>query len=54
MVVFGGERHLVSMLGEEVYWVRNVKAAGATSPYSMVVVRRCAWKRSRQINARPC
>jgi hypothetical protein len=24
----GGERYLVSMLGEEVNWVRNVKAAG--------------------------
>ena len=28
MVVFEGERYLVSMLGEEVDWVRNVKAAG--------------------------
>jgi len=28
MVVFKGERYLVSMLGEEVDWVRNVKAAG--------------------------
>jgi hypothetical protein len=28
MVVVGGERYLVSMLGEEVNWVRNVKAAG--------------------------
>src|ERR687895_213806 len=27
MVVVGGERYLVSMLGEEVNWVRNVKAA---------------------------
>jgi hypothetical protein len=28
MVVVDGERYLVSMLGEEVDWVRNVKAAG--------------------------
>src|SRR5918994_3267358 len=27
MVVVGGERYLVSMLGEDVNWVRNVKAA---------------------------
>jgi hypothetical protein len=28
MVVMHGERYLVSMLGEETNWVRNVKAAG--------------------------
>src|SRR5215207_292453 len=28
MVVVAGERYLVSMLGEEVNWVRNVRAAG--------------------------
>jgi len=28
MVIIDGERYLVSMLGEEVDWVRNVKAAG--------------------------
>lgn len=28
MVVVAGERYLVSMLGEEANWVRNVKAAG--------------------------
>jgi deazaflavin-dependent oxidoreductase (nitroreductase family) len=28
MVVVGGERYLVSMLGEEVNWVRNLEAAG--------------------------
>ena len=28
MVVFDGERYLVSMLGEDVNWVRNEKAAG--------------------------
>ena len=28
MVVVGGERYLVSMLGEKVNWVRNVQAAG--------------------------
>jgi deazaflavin-dependent oxidoreductase (nitroreductase family) len=28
MVVVGGERYLVSMLGEKVNWVRNVRAAG--------------------------
>ena len=54
MVVLGGERYLVSMLGEGVNWVRNVKAAGATSPCVMVVARRCAWKKLRQIGVRPC
>ena len=28
MVVVDGERYLVSMLGEDVNWVRNVRAAG--------------------------
>ena len=28
MAALGGERYLVSMLGEEANWVRNVKAAG--------------------------
>jgi hypothetical protein len=28
VMVVGGERYLVSMLGEDVNWVRNVKAAG--------------------------
>ncbi len=28
MIVMDGERYLVSMLGEETNWVRNVKAAG--------------------------
>ena len=27
MAIVGGERYLVSMLGEEVNWVRNVRAA---------------------------
>jgi hypothetical protein len=28
MIVMNGERYLVSMLGEEVNWVRNIRAAG--------------------------
>ena len=28
MADFGGERYLVSMLGQEANWVRNVRAAG--------------------------
>ena len=31
MVVVGGERYLVSMLGEEVNWVLSVKAAGGNA-----------------------
>lgn len=31
MVVAAGERYLVSMLGEGVSWVRNVKAAGGNA-----------------------
>ena len=30
IAVVGGERYLVSMLGEEVDWVRNVRAAGGS------------------------
>lgn len=31
MVVGGGERYLVSMLGDEVNWVRNLRAAGGAA-----------------------
>jgi hypothetical protein len=31
MVAVGGERYLVSMLGEDVDWVRNVKATGGNA-----------------------
>ena len=31
MIVVDGERYLVSMLGEETNWVRNVKAAGGVA-----------------------
>jgi F420H(2)-dependent quinone reductase len=31
MVIVAGERYLVSMLGEDVNWVRNVKAAGGNA-----------------------
>lgn len=31
MTVWNGERYLVSMLGEETNWVRNVRAAGGTA-----------------------
>ena len=51
----GSERYLVSMLGEEANWVRNVRAAGARSPCVMVVARVCAWKKwSRRNCERPC
>jgi hypothetical protein len=54
MVVVAGERYLVPMLGEEVNWVRNVTTAGATSPYVMVEVSRCTWKKLLRITGRPC
>ena len=54
MVVVAGERYLVPMLGEEVNWVRNVTRAGATSPYVMVAVSRCAWKKLLRVTGRPC
>ena len=41
----GGERYLVSMLGEGVDWVRNVRAAGARSPCAMGVASRCTCKK---------
>ena len=31
MVVVGGERYLVSMLGEKTNWVRNVRATGGVA-----------------------
>jgi deazaflavin-dependent oxidoreductase (nitroreductase family) len=34
MVVVGGERYLVSMLGEDVQWVKNVRAAGGQAVIS--------------------
>jgi len=34
MVIVDGEGYLVCMLGEEVDWVRNVKARLATSLYA--------------------
>jgi hypothetical protein len=37
MVVVGGERYLVSMLGEEVNRVRNVRVAGGELPCVMGV-----------------
>ena len=54
MVVVADERYLVSMLGEETNWVRNVKAARVTLPCVTVVARRCVWKKSRRIAGRPC
>jgi hypothetical protein len=41
MAVVGGERYLVSMLGQSANWVRNVRAAGAMPPCVTVVGRRC-------------
>src|SRR5215218_8134990 len=50
----GGERYLVSMLGEGVNWVQNVRAAGGGSPCVMGVGRRCICKKSsRRISERP-
>ncbi len=40
MTVMNGERYLVSMLGEEVNWVRNVKAAGGKATLRLRV-----WKK---------
>jgi len=54
MAVVGGERYLVSMLGEEVNWVRNVRAPGARPSCVTAAARRCAWKRSRRTSARRC
>jgi len=54
MVLRGGERYLVSMLGEEVNWVRNVEAAGARLFCAMVVARRCVWRKSTRSTGRRC
>jgi hypothetical protein len=54
MVVVEGERYLVSMLGADVNWVRNVQAAGGTSPSFTVGARRCIWKKSRPRVVREC
>ena len=41
MAVVGGERYLVSMLGQSANWVRNVRAAGAMPPCVTVLARKC-------------
>ncbi len=55
MVVVGGERYLVSMLGQKANWVRNVRAAGGDAALrhgrreevrleELVVDRRSCWR----------
>jgi F420H(2)-dependent quinone reductase len=46
MAEVGGERYLVSMLGEGVNWVRNVRAAGARPSCATATARRCASRES--------
>jgi hypothetical protein len=45
MAVVGGERYLVSMLGTNANWVRNVQAAHGASPCDMGGASRYIWKR---------
>jgi hypothetical protein len=54
MVVLEGERYLVSMLGADVNWVRNVRAAGVMLLYAMVATRRYPFKRLRRRSALRC
>lgn len=51
MAVVDGERYLVSMLGDDVNWVRNVRAANGCVT---AVARRCASKKLPRSGARPC
>ena len=54
MAEVGGERYLVSMLGEGVNWVRNARAAGGGSSYGTAAGKRFAWKRWRRISGLLC
>src|SRR5215212_2876200 len=54
MVVVAGERYLVSMLGEEVNWVRNVRAAGGNVTLHHGRREEVRLKRLRQIDVRLC
>jgi F420H(2)-dependent quinone reductase len=53
MAVVDGERHLVSMLGTDVAWVQNVKAASGRAFCATVVPSRCASRSFRSRSGRP-
>ena len=53
MVVVESERYLVSMLGEEVEWVRNVRRRMGMLLYITDVIRRCNLKRLPQTSVHP-
>jgi hypothetical protein len=48
-----GERYLVSMLGEDVNWVRNVRRRAVTRRCATAAERRCASRRSPRSGVRP-
>src|SRR5258705_9638079 len=50
MAVVGGERYLVSMLGTDVAWVRNLRAAGGRARLSRGAANACGSRRSRLPN----
>ncbi len=52
MAVVNGERYLVSMLGEDANWVRNVHAAGAGRSFGMDGPSRSPCARWRSVSAR--
>jgi hypothetical protein len=49
---YAGERDLVSMLGNNANWVRNVRAAGGGSCCVAVAARRCTSWRSKRLPGR--
>lgn len=53
LAVVDGERYLVSMLGDNVNWVRNVRAAVEEQFSGAPVVRRCNSKRFPPTSAHP-
>ena len=54
MAVVGSERYLVSMLGEELDWVRNVRAAGGNVTLRHGRREEVRLKRLPRTGARPC
>ncbi len=53
VAIVDGQRYLVSMLGENVNWVQNVRAASGRAVLRSVVVRRSTSKRFPQKGAPP-
>ena len=52
MVIVDGQRYLVSMLGENAAWVRNIREPTGRPFSNMVVVKKFGWKKFSPASAR--